>query len=105
MMKMSRKIRQEISRATLAGALVLLSQAAMSGEVQVATAAPEQIRVTLPRDWMELVAPSKQLGELTDRRAQLETVKKSLAQDIARQNETRGVSRTELALAEVPTRG
>ena len=102
---MSRKVRQEISRATLAGALVLLSQAAMSGEVQLATAAPEQVRVTLPRDWMELAAPSEMIVELTDKRAHFELVKKRVAQDIARQNETLGVSRTELAQAEVPTRG
>jgi len=105
----SRNIKERTSKALMAGAFVLLSQAAMSGEVQSATQTPEEVRVTLPRDWMAFAAPVDVIGEVANKsmhfEALNEALRKSVIKDIARQIGTQDVPQLELAIAEVPTRG
>jgi hypothetical protein len=102
---MSRKVKESLSRALVAGALVLLSQAALSGEGQEVTRAPEVIRVTLPHDWIAFASPSIELDTSQQFKALSDALDKSVAKDIARRIEMLDVSRVELAIAEVPTRG
>jgi hypothetical protein len=105
----SRKFKERTGRAVMAGALVLLSQAAMSGEVQSATQAPEVVRVTLPGDWMAFAAPVDVIDELAQISAHFEALDEALKQrvikDIASQIGTRSAPGLELAIVEVPTRG
>jgi len=105
----SRKFKERTGRAVVAGALVLLSQAAMSGEVQSATKAPEVVRVTLPSDWMAFAAPVDVIDEVANKSMHFEAVDKALKQsvikDIASQIRTQDVPGVELAIAEVPIRG
>jgi hypothetical protein len=102
---MSRKVKERMSRAALAGALFLLSQAALSSEGQEAARAPEKVTVTLPQDWAGYSLPTKVIDSSQQFAALTEALDKRVAKDLARQFETLEVSRVELAIAEVPTRG
>jgi hypothetical protein len=102
---MSRQIKERMNRAALAGALVLLSQAALGDESQVSMRAPEIVRVTLPHDWTAFASPTQFVDSRSHFDALVEALDKSVALDLARQVEALGASRTELAIAEVPTRG
>lgn len=102
---MSRKVKERMSRAVLAGALVLLSQAALSSEGLEAARAPEKVIVTLPQDWAGYSLPTKVVSSSEQFAALTEALDKRVATDIARQLESMEVSRVELAIGEVPTRG
>jgi hypothetical protein len=94
-----------MNRAALAGALVLLSQAALGDESQETTRALEIVRVTMPHDWNAFASPTNDIDSRLHFDALEAALDKSVALDLARQIEALGASRTELAIAEVPTRG
>jgi hypothetical protein len=102
---MSRKTTESLRRAAIAGAAILLSQAALAEHGQDASRAPEQLTVTQPGDWMAYDAPAMEvdMSPLID--ALIEALNRNLEQELEKHLEAIRPTPIELAVSEVPTRG
>jgi hypothetical protein len=89
------------SRVLIAAVLGLLSQSAWSDQGQAATSALPEVRVTAPRQKIEIA----DLKISTDAQGYIEALNRRLAEDLAKDLEAIRASRVELVIAEVPTRG
>lgn len=89
------------NHALVAVALALIGQGAMSDETRVKRNEAEVVRVTIPRQEDRVEAPVIAV----DAEEAIEALHRQLAEDLERELALIGKKRTELAIAEVPTRG
>jgi hypothetical protein len=88
-------------RVLLAGALALVSQAALSDETNAARTEAEELTVSAPSQEIAIADPRIE----TDAEAVIEAMNRQVAADLARIIEAISGARIELAISESPTRG